>query len=194
VFEAAAPVNSQTEEAALLTLAAAKACEETELPDIVPYCSRYLGLKGLACLAASSQQYKETCLQTACSDATHLLVDAINAAAAQQQDAESTSLTGCKKETHIQAVAWLLRITPEAAMTATAAQHLLCLPSVPLHLAKEFVKAGVRINFKQLQAAAHEMVAGVEVWVQAQQQLGVVTDIPMAAVALCCTEANPRTG
>jgi hypothetical protein len=30
------------------------------------------------------------------------------------------------------------------------------------------------------------MVAGVEVWVEEQQQLGIQTDIPAAAVAICC--------
>jgi hypothetical protein len=32
------------------------------------------------------------------------------------------------------------------------------------------------------------MVAGVEVWVQAQQQLGITSDLPAAAVALCCRQ------
>jgi hypothetical protein len=50
------------------------------------------------------------------------------------------------------------------------------------------VKAGVRITYAQLLAASRSMVAGVEVWVQAQQQLGVQTDIPEWAVAVCCVD------
>jgi hypothetical protein len=42
----------------------------------------------------------------------------------------------------------------------------------------------VRVSYAQLLAAANSMVAGVEVWVQAQQQLGIQTDIPAAAVAI----------
>jgi hypothetical protein len=33
---------------------------------------------------------------------------------------------------------------------------------------------------------SQQHVAGVEVWVQAQEQQGVVTDIPTTAVAICC--------
>jgi hypothetical protein len=46
----------------------------------------------------------------------------------------------------------------------------------------------VRITYAQLLAAAHSMVAGVEVWVQAQQCLGVHTNIPALAAAICCGE------
>jgi hypothetical protein len=46
----------------------------------------------------------------------------------------------------------------------------------------------VHITYVQLLAAAHSMVAGVEMWVQAQQQLDVHTDIPALAAAICCGE------
>jgi hypothetical protein len=42
------------------------------------------------------------------------------------------------------------------------------------------------IPYAQLLSAASSMVAGVEVWVEAQQQLGLASDIPAAAVAICC--------
>jgi hypothetical protein len=50
----------------------------------------------------------------------------------------------------------------------------------------QLVAAGVRIRYAQLLTAANSMVPGVEVWVQAQQLLGVRTDIPDVAVAVCC--------
>jgi hypothetical protein len=48
------------------------------------------------------------------------------------------------------------------------------------------VAAGVRIWYLQLLDAASRSLAGVELWVQAQQFLGVETDIPAVAVAICC--------
>jgi hypothetical protein len=44
--------------------------------------------------------------------------------------------------------------------------------------------------YAQLLEAARKLVAGVEVWVQAQQQLGVPTDIPAAAEAMCCSSIS----
>jgi hypothetical protein len=64
-------------------------------------------------------------------------------------------------------------------------EQLLDVPAVPLDCAKQLVSAGVRISYAELLAAANAMVAGVEVWVQAQQQLGIASDIPAAAVAIC---------
>ncbi|KAF6247231.1 hypothetical protein COO60DRAFT_1649584 [Scenedesmus sp. NREL 46B-D3] len=48
------------------------------------------------------------------------------------------------------------------------------------------LSAGMRIIYAGLLKAAGDMVAGVEVWVQAQQQLGIQSDIPALAVAVCC--------
>jgi hypothetical protein len=42
---------------------------------------------------------------------------------------------------------------------------------VPLNWALQLVAAGVRFSYAQLLAAANSMLAGVEVWVQAQQKL-----------------------
>jgi hypothetical protein len=60
------------------------------------------------------------------------------------------------------------------------------LPAVQLKWALQLVAAGARISYAQLLAAAHSMVPGVKVWVQAQQQLELETDIPAAAVSVCC--------
>jgi hypothetical protein len=90
---------------------------------------------------------------------------------------------------HYQVVAWLtvqlLRQEPEAAETK-ATQQILALPSVPLSIAKQLVLAGMRISHAQLLAAANNMVEGVEVWVQGQQQLSITSDISHVAVAICC--------
>uniref|UniRef100_A0A383W486 Uncharacterized protein n=1 Tax=Tetradesmus obliquus TaxID=3088 RepID=A0A383W486_TETOB len=72
------------------------------------------------------------------------------------------------------------------AIVEDVASLVLNLPAVPHAVAEQLVAAGVRISYAQLLAAADSMVAGVEVWVQAQQQLGVESDIPAAAVAACC--------
>jgi hypothetical protein len=59
------------------------------------------------------------------------------------------------------------------------------MPAVPVDMAMILVAAGVRTSYAQLIAAANNMVAGVEVWVQAQQQLEVDSDIPAVAQAIC---------
>jgi hypothetical protein len=89
-----------------------------------------------------------------------------------------------EQELHMQAQAagWLAAVLLRARpATATAvAETMLRFPSVPLCTAKQWVDmvaAGMRVTYAQLLAAAHSMVAGVEVWVQAQQQQGIVTDI-----------------
>jgi hypothetical protein len=59
------------------------------------------------------------------------------------------------------------------------------MPAVPQKAAVQLVTAGMRVAFAQLLSAADRMVKGVEVWVLAQQQLGVQTDIPEDAVDIC---------
>jgi hypothetical protein len=85
----------------------------------------------------------------------------------------------------------LLRVAPHSAGTALAAadviQRVVHVPYVPLQQAKQLVAAGVRISSAQLLSAASYMVAGVEVWVQALEQLGIASDLPAAVVAICCT-------
>jgi hypothetical protein len=61
---------------------------------------------------------------------------------------------------------------------------------VALERAEQLVAAGMRITYAQLLAAADNMVAGVEVWVQAQQALGITTDIPAVAAAVCCGDRD----
>jgi hypothetical protein len=86
------------------------------------------------------------------------------------------------------AIAALLRTAPATAAAVT--ERLLSLPDVAMKFAKQLVAAGMRIKSAKLLAAANSMVAGVEVWVQAQQALGVNTDIPAVAVAICCGNTN----
>jgi hypothetical protein len=84
-------------------------------------------------------------------------------------------------------MAWLLHMVPAAATSATTAERLLCIPDVPLQLAKQLVAAGMRISFLQMTEAASSMVAGAEVWMQAQLQQRVGVYIPAAAIKLCAT-------
>jgi hypothetical protein len=166
---------------AIPTAEAAREIDETQLCDVLDYCSKQLGLHGLACLAACSKQYKAASAATAGSAAGLFLKDALIAAhtAGGAKYAASSSL-----EQHMQAVTWLLRIVPSATTAATAAKRLLSIPNVPLPMAKQLVEAGVRMKFAQLTAAAEKMVPGVDVWVLAQRQQGVPTDIPGLAVSL----------
>jgi hypothetical protein len=69
-------------------------------------------------------------------------------------------------------------------------ERLLSLPDVTLQFAEQLVAAGMRITYAQLQDAANSMVAGVEVWVQAQQALGINSDISAVAVAICCGDGD----
>jgi hypothetical protein len=61
---------------------------------------------------------------------------------------------------------------------------------VAKQFAEQLFAAGMRITYAQLLAAADSMVEGVEVWVQAQQALGIDTDIPAIAVAVCCGDPD----
>jgi hypothetical protein len=83
-------------------------------------------------------------------------------------------------------VLWLLQQAPTKAPAIFP--MLMNRPSVPLSHAKELVAAGMRVSYAQLLAAANSMVAGVEVWVQAQQEGQVESDIPEVAVKICCSK------
>uniref|UniRef100_A0A383WDC6 Histone H2B n=1 Tax=Tetradesmus obliquus TaxID=3088 RepID=A0A383WDC6_TETOB len=91
------------------------------------------------------------------------------------------------------AITWMLQHAPNSTAAAMS-EFAVLIPRVPLPWAEKLVAAGVRISYPKLLAAASSMVPGVEVWVQAQQQLGVQTDIPAAAVTICCTDDWWRRG
>ncbi|KAF6258854.1 hypothetical protein COO60DRAFT_1075045 [Scenedesmus sp. NREL 46B-D3] len=149
-----------------------------ELMHTCPALCTRLGLQGLACLATCSSNLKNACSATTCRDALELLDPTVKVAR-----------QGQLLEHHQQAALWLAALLQNAGAATTAAavtQQLMSLPSVALPWAVQLVAAGVHIAYAQLLAAANSMLAGVEVWVQAQQQLGVQTDIPEAAVAICC--------
>jgi hypothetical protein len=133
-----------------------------------PMLCTHLGLKALACLAPSSRSLRDTCYSLVRLDSKRWLQRAIDEAEEPQ---------------HWQSAVWVLQVAPSA--VAAAAQQLVCRPAVPLDIAKKLVATGVRIAYSQLLAAAQSMVEGVEVWVQAQQQLGINTDVPAAAIAAC---------
>jgi hypothetical protein len=136
-----------------------------------------LGLQGLACLAACSNSLRKGCLTCFKREALALTARAITTAEGKQQSQQ------------LQAVVWLLHQVPAAA-TAFLSDLLIRLRYVPLQSAKALVAAGVRITYAQLLAAAYSMVPGVGVWVQAQHDLGVQTDIPCAAVEICCVQVR----
>jgi hypothetical protein len=145
---------------------------------------RELGIQGLACLETTNRAFQKL----------------VHAAVGRERLAllESALATArhSREQQHRQAVGWLagllLRKAPDSAADVT--QRLIYLSSVPLDCAKQLVSAGVRVSYAQLLAAANSMVAGVEVWVQAQQQLGIEHDIPAAAVAICCGDHWVSTG
>jgi hypothetical protein len=85
----------------------------------------------------------------------------------------------------VHAVSWLLRAAPVEAASDAAVSCVLSMPAVPEQAAVQLVTAGLRVSYAQLLSAADRMVKGVEVWVLAQQQLGVQTDILEDAVDIC---------
>jgi hypothetical protein len=176
-------------------------------------CSKELGVQDLARIAASSKSLREACIAIARRDMLQLLEAAVAqaaaAAAAMAADSalnsssydkdddifpehacayciDNTTEAQTAYERQVHAVAWLLRAAPaEAASDAAVECVLLRLPAVSQQTAVQLVTAGMRVPFAQLLSAAHSMVKGVEVWVLAQQQLGVQTDIPQDAVDIC---------
>jgi hypothetical protein len=136
-----------------------------------------LGLQGLACLATSSKNVRSIVIRTVCKDGLKLLDSAL--ATAQHNN---------EQKQHKQAAAWLATVLLRAqpATTTDVTIRMLSLPAVPFSAAKQLVAAGMRVSYAQLLAAANNMVAGVEVWVQAQQQLGIANDIPALALDICC--------
>lgn len=65
--------------------------------------------------------------------------------------------------------------------------QLFTAPQMPHDVVRELVQhMGVRISYQQLLHAAHGQVAGVDIWVQVQEELAMHTDIPGVAVAICC--------
>jgi hypothetical protein len=170
--------------------------------DVLPYLGRALGLQGLACLAATCTQLKHECVKFIHQNARLLLldlmprvetVDCLTAAAEAAADSAAEAAAAAAADQRLQPVLWLLRIAPPFSSTAWAAgvlQRLVHLPNVTLQRAgaQQLVAAGVRISYAQLVSAARSMVAGVEVWVQALQQQGVASDLPAAAVKICCED------
>jgi hypothetical protein len=144
--------------------------------DACPVLCSQIGLRGLACLSTCSRSIKDDVYTVLCRDEAFFLNSAIHTA---REDGQHK---------HYQAVAWLaaLLLSRAPATAPDVMRQLLDLPAVPLGCAKQMVSAGLRISYAQLLGTAYSMVAGVEVWVQAQHQLGVQTDIPAVAAAICC--------
>uniref|UniRef100_A0A383V6A8 Uncharacterized protein n=1 Tax=Tetradesmus obliquus TaxID=3088 RepID=A0A383V6A8_TETOB len=95
----------------------------------------------------------------------------------------------------IHAVGWLgallLRTAPNSAADVSA--RLLSCPALPQAVVVQLVHAGMAVTYAQLLAAADSMVAGVEVWVLAQQQLGITKDDTTAELeAVCCSGRGMR--
>jgi hypothetical protein len=189
-------MNCQQSPAAPDTVEAPEDAEETHLCDVLSYCSKQLGLQGLACLAASSKQYKEASISATTRDAAILLVDALRAAGTAAAVANTAPSS---PQQPVQAVAWVLHVAPSAtpvlsAASSLAAEQLLRVPNLPLPLAKQLAREGIRVSFSQLKAAANKMVQGGEVWVhvqvQRQRQLGTRTDIPGIAFALLSNSSS----
>jgi hypothetical protein len=132
----------------------------------------------LCCISTCSKKLSKELSGVLCGDPWCFFDVALDIARSTQQ------------QQHHQALAWLaallLRRAPATAAAVT--EKLLPLPDVALEFAKQLVAAGLRITYAQLLDAANSMVAGVEVWVQAQQALSINTDIPAVAVAICCDD------
>jgi hypothetical protein len=161
-----------------------------------PALCMHISLQGFACLATCSKSLHDDVTAILCAELLRYLDVAVHTAHSTKQQHQSIGRLSEDAPVlwkavlyHYQAVAWLaaLLLRTAAASAADITERLLNLPEMPcLVCVKPLVSAGVRITHAQLLAAADSMVAGAELWVQAQQQLGVETDIPPAAVAICC--------
>jgi hypothetical protein len=135
------------------------------------HCGAGLGLQALTILSTASKQLRDQCLAVVCSDTKHLLLQPLASVDHKKQQ---------------EAVDWLLRVAPTLAKATGLAECIVQLPAPPLPIAKQLVSAGMRISYKQVLAAAHGIVARVEVWVQAQKKLRKFGKIPSAIVSICC--------
>lgn len=70
--------------------------------------------------------------------------------------------------------------------TASFVAQLLHVSNIPTTLAETLVAQGLRFTYQQLLSAARDLVQGVEVWVKAYKQLGVLVpkDMPQVVVGL----------
>jgi hypothetical protein len=155
-------------------------------------------VQDLALIAASSKSLKEACVAIARRD----LLQLMEAAVAQAAEAEARCSAAAAKaafvavktyKLQVHAVTWLLRAAPAASASDAAIDCVLSMPAVPEQAAVQLVTAGMRVSYAQLLSAADRMVKGVEVWVLAQHQLGVQTDIPEDAVDICRGESSVFT-
>jgi hypothetical protein len=129
-----------------------------------------LGLQGLARLATASSGVRSACRSIVSLGPASWIASALDT---------------LKDAQRWRAAVWVLHAAPAAAVDG--AHQLAHAPAVPTSIAKHFVSAGTCVTYAQLLAASHNLVAGVEVWVQVQQQLGITTDIPAVAEAICCS-------
>jgi hypothetical protein len=164
-------------------MAVASGIDEASLCWLLPFCSKQLGLQGLACLAASSRGLRTACHSIVQTEAASLVIAEFGTAEA----GISTDRYGKTviKQRHVQGAAWALHLAPTAATAAEVAEQLICLP---VRCAGKLLDAGVRISYDQVLAAANNMVPGVELWLYLQHeriQLQADSDIPAAAVAIC---------
>jgi hypothetical protein len=166
--------------------------EEPLVLQVLPFCSRQMGLQGLACLAACSKKAKLTSDEIKSKDALIVLLgtlDATKAEAAAESAAGAIQRSFDKQLTRL--AAWWkpvqkhVQTVPTALTLAGVSDRMLWLPPVSLKQAKQLISGGVRIRYAELLTAASCMVPGLAMWVQAQQQLGIQTDIPKAAVEVC---------
>jgi hypothetical protein len=212
---------------------------------ILACCSKELGVRDLARIAASSKSLKEACVAVARRDFHRLLGAAVaqapeaaaecsaadsrvrsscgagargrsrsrsaskcsavdsasecSAAESASEAAATAASVACNSsgfdsdseyadpayQQHVHAIAWLLRAAPVEAASDAAVECVLSMPAVPQQAAMQLVTAGMRVSFALLISAVDRMVKGVEVWVLAQERLGVQTDIPDDAYVIC---------
>jgi hypothetical protein len=163
---------------------------EADMPDLAMLskvfalreCRKQLGLQGLACLASVSTELKHLCTISNPQQAAEALLGTLEAATPKAAAADADAPTRVPFRGYYAAL-HVMHTWPQI-VTADVTSCIVQL-KVTRRQAVQLVRAGIRMRYDQLLEAASSMVAGVEVWVQAQQQLGVQTDIPAVAVAIC---------
>jgi hypothetical protein len=152
-----------------------------------------LDVLSLLCLGSCSKACRSAAASLLVNGAHFLLPNTVKLAAKKAAYRYSYS-------EHVQAVTWLLQGAASARVFGTflaapgaAAQYLIT--KMPLELAEQLLKAGLRFSYDQLMQAVRAHTAGVEVWVQAMaaQPAAVKTalqvGLPPWVQKLCCQPA-----
>lgn len=151
---------------------------------------------GICRLCASSRQLQQQILHLLAAGSYLLARQLLHKTLQQVSAAAEPEVRLSSREKPIwqleRGISWLLSEVPiPQQLIVNDTPHFISIPRIPWSTTKQLVAAGARVTYQQLLSAAHNGLQGIHNWVLAQQQLGVRTDVPAAAEAVCCVEFAP---